>query len=581
MRRLSALYGGFDIATTQGTAVPRSRTTAAVLWTLLAVGALVGLGWGAASLPLIDPDEGRNAEVAREMAAGGDWVVPHLNGVPYLDKPVLFFAATALSIETLGATELAVRLPPFFFTLAAVALTMALGGRIFGRETALLGGLVLATCPLLYIFSRTVIFDSAMLFWVTAALIAFYRAAEGDGWAWPTTAWGAVGCAVLTKGPVGLALPVLIVLVYAVVCGLPLRRLFHPLGLAVCAAIVLPWFLAVLARHPEFAHYALVRESWQRFATDHSDRTGPIWYFLPPLIGGSLPWVLAPLLTPAPLAAAWRKRQSSGRHLVYLLLWIGVPLLFFSLSQSKRIGYILPVLPALALLCAHLLLARGEDWRRVVYACSALAAAGVVVLFLGARAQVAELVAGGAVAAEIQRAAPWLAAMVLAAAGVAALAARCAIRWVALTAMAALPVVAVTATFGPFAAVADDRSARSLAGAIQDAAPSARLVAIEDFPFSLAFYTRSQLLLAVEPGKERGGNYAAEYSTELRQRPDSPLRPAEWWRVALHRCSEPTVFVAKGRRVAQRAELAAALPLIADNGRYAAYGPCRPVPELG
>ena len=172
-----------------------------VAWAVVVV---VGLAWGLGGYALMDQDEGRNAEVAREMAASGDYVLPHLNGLPYVDKPVLFFAATAAVMEVLGPTELAARTVPFLCTVATALLV----------EAGWVAGIAAATAPLALAFSRIVILDSLLALLVTSALIAFHAAVEArsarrPNRLWTIVAWAAIGLGILTKGPVALAIPLL------------------------------------------------------------------------------------------------------------------------------------------------------------------------------------------------------------------------------------------------------------------------------------------------------------------------------------------------------------------------------------
>src|SRR5262245_36101226 len=175
------------------------------------------------SYPLIDPDEGRNAAVAREMAVTNHYLVPRLNGLPYLDKPFLFFALDAAAIETLGPSERAARLPSLLFTLLTVLLVAWHARHLDGGEAGWIAAAALLTTPLTIAFATTVIFDGVLTFFVTLALIAFHRAVEEIKGAsvrtpsrWTLVAWMAMGLGVLTKGPVALALPLLVAAPYAV-----------------------------------------------------------------------------------------------------------------------------------------------------------------------------------------------------------------------------------------------------------------------------------------------------------------------------------------------------------------------------
>ena len=160
------------------------------LW--LAVG-VVAIAMHLGSVPLMDADEGRNAEVAREMAETNDYVMPRLAGLPYLDKPVVYFAAEAAMMEVLGPTELAARLPAYFFTLATALVLF-----LYARN--LIVPVVFLSMPLVVAFARTVIFDSALMFFTTVALIAFHRAIDERNRRWSMLAWAAMGFAMITKG---------------------------------------------------------------------------------------------------------------------------------------------------------------------------------------------------------------------------------------------------------------------------------------------------------------------------------------------------------------------------------------------
>lgn len=342
-----------------------------LFWLLL----VVAIAWGLGGYPLLDPDEGRNGEVAREMAAGGDFVLPRLDGLPYLDKPVLFFAADALSQRLLGVGETAARLPSLLFALATAALAGWFAGRLFGRRARAIAAVAAVAAPLPIAFARTVIFDSMLAFFVTLALCAFYLAIEarvvqaagatagkaaagataGESPAppgylgWTALAWVAIGLGVLTKGPVALAVPLLAAAPYAIFRRAS-RAVWHLLGPALLAICLVPWIWAVSRRVPEFLHYALVTETWQRVTTPKMKREAPIWFFIPVLVAGALPWSVLVL-------AGWRRslrlREADHRvdpRLLYLALWIALPFLLFSLSHSKRPQYILPLLPAVAIL---------------------------------------------------------------------------------------------------------------------------------------------------------------------------------------------------------------------------------------
>ncbi|KPJ79346.1 MAG: hypothetical protein AMJ58_12305 [Gammaproteobacteria bacterium SG8_30] len=159
----------------------RADAAGAIVWILLWALALAALFAGSGSVALKEPDEGRNAEVAREMIERGDFVVPHLDGMPYLDKPVFFFASAAVAVGALGPTELAARLPSLLFTLATVLLVVTVARAHFSGQEALLAGLMLATAPLALAFARIVIFDAVMMFWVSLSCVAFHLGFQRQG----------------------------------------------------------------------------------------------------------------------------------------------------------------------------------------------------------------------------------------------------------------------------------------------------------------------------------------------------------------------------------------------------------------
>src|SRR5436190_19653965 len=148
---------------------PPSPSRPLISLPLLLMLAAVALGWNLNGYRLFDPDEGRNAEVAREMAQSNDYVVPRLDGLPYLDKPIVYFAAEAAVMEVLGPTEVAARLPAFLFTLAGAAFLWWFAKRLWGGEEAIIAAIVFLATPFAVAFSRTVIFDSALALFITMA----------------------------------------------------------------------------------------------------------------------------------------------------------------------------------------------------------------------------------------------------------------------------------------------------------------------------------------------------------------------------------------------------------------------------
>lgn len=537
------------------------------LW--LAAAALT-LGWNLGGHRLLDPDEGRNAEVAREMAATNDYLVPHLDGLPYLDKPIVYFAAAAIAMEALGPSETAARLPAYFATLATIVLVVVFARRRWGPDAGWAAGLALATMPMVLAYARTAIFDSTLSLCMTAAMLCFFLDR-------PVPAWAAIAAGALTKGPIAIAIPLAAMIPYAWLAGRRVRTLFPWRALLVFALVGLPWFLAVTARIPEFPHYAFVRESLERLTTTSFHRTAPFWYYLPIVPVAAFPWIVPALggLRGGRLRWAWlaRRVNAAAREPLFLACWVLGPLAFFTLNQSKLPQYLLPLMPALALAAARALTGEGAPRPWKPYAGLAIVLAALLVSLPAWLGRAVPITA--AEAAAIPPVARVLAVALLASAALVAVGARR--RDLSLTCggYAILVMVIPLVTADLLHAVGEDRSAAGLAGAVRDRGV---VLAVAAYPPSLPFYLRHRIPVATASGRELTSNYIADYVDKYRRVPGSPLLPAEAWRATLARCSEPTVFVARvGDREVRDA--LATLPTLFTGGRYVAYGPCVVAPD--
>ena len=305
---------------------------------------------------LVRPDEGRYAEIAREMAVTGDWVTPRLNAVKYFEKPPLQYWTTASAFKTFGEHEWTARLWTGLTGFGGVLLVFFAGRALFGHRAALYTALVLGSSFLYVGLGHINTLDMGMTFFMTLALVGFLQAqrASAPGSAsrkWMLLAWAAMGLAVLSKGLIGLVLPGASTVAYCAVQRdlSPLKRL-HPLaGILLLLLITAPWFVAVSAANPEFPSFFFLHEHFARFLTKVHHRTAPWWFFIPILILGLLPWTFT-LMHAA--TGAWRSQpeQKTFNARRFLLIYAGLIFVFFSTSQSKLISYILPTFPALALL---------------------------------------------------------------------------------------------------------------------------------------------------------------------------------------------------------------------------------------
>ena len=346
---------------------------------------------------LVRPDEGRYAEIAREMAATGNWVTPRLNGIKYFEKPPLQYWITAAAYKAFGESEWTARLWSATAGIFGVFAVAFAGMRLFGRRAGWHAGLVLASSALYAVIGHMNTLDMGVTFCLTLALCAFLLAQRGsqrsrEGRLWMWLAWAAMGLAFLSKGLIGLAMPAAAMTVYALVQrDVSFLKRLDPLpGIAIMLAIALPWIVAVSIANPEFLRFFFVHEHFERFLTQAHNRTAPWWYFVPVLIVGMLPWT--PMLVQA-MASAWQRDAAHApfRARRFLLIYAGVIFLFFSASQSKLASYILPIVPALALLVGDWLAQiRGRKLAWLILPVVILASCGAiaskfVLVFAGAK----------------------------------------------------------------------------------------------------------------------------------------------------------------------------------------------------
>lgn len=303
---------------------------------------------------LLNPDEGRYAEIAREMSASGDWLTPRLNGLKYFEKPALQYWATAAAYEVLGENEFAARLWTGLTGFAGVLFAYFAGARLFGRSAAWLGATVLASSVLYVVVGHLNTLDMSLSFFLELAVFGFLLAQHAPPGsraerAWMLLAWAATGFAFLSKGLVAGVLPVLTLLAYTVVTReySAWKRLHIAVGLPIFVLISVPWIIAVSLKNPEFPQFFFFHEQFERFLTTIHNRDAPWWYFLPLLLLGALPW--APIMLQS-LKSSWLADPATGfKPRRFLLLWVVAVVGFFSLSHSKLPPYIVPVFPALAL----------------------------------------------------------------------------------------------------------------------------------------------------------------------------------------------------------------------------------------
>jgi 4-amino-4-deoxy-L-arabinose transferase-like glycosyltransferase len=334
---------------------------------------------------LFMPDEGRYADIAREMLDSGDWVTPRLNGLKYFEKPPLQYWATAAVFAVFGFDEWTARMWPAITGLLCIAFTAFAARRLAPGPSWIFVPLAFAGSWGFFVGGQFLTLDMGLTFFLTVAMLGFILsrcAPPGEERGWMLVAWAAMACAVLSKGLVGVLIPAMALAAYVAVERdlSALRRLHWIPGLALFAAIALPWFVLVQQRNPEFFNFFFIREHIERFLLPDHHRPGPWWYFIPIILVGLWPWTPA---LPAAIAKAWRAPGPDGFRVDrFLLVWAAVIIVFFSTSHSKLAGYVLPAVPALLLLLARHFPSMPERLRRSpALAC---AASGVLLAVLAA-----------------------------------------------------------------------------------------------------------------------------------------------------------------------------------------------------
>jgi len=327
--------------------------------------------------PLFNPDEGRYAEIPREMAEGGDWVIPHLNGLAYAEKPPLQYWATALSYRLFGTTEFAARLYSTLCASGTILLVWLTARRLWGAAAGVRAAAVILGMLMFVALGQLLTLDMSLCFYMTLGLAAFVRAqAAARREPLMLLAWAATALGVLTKGLVAAAIPAAVLILYSLYSRdfAPWRRLEFRWGVPLFLAITVPWHWLAARRLPDFLQFYFVHEHFARYLTPVADRREPWWFFAWVFLAGTVPWTLPALRV---LGGGWRRRPergvSSGRAassvsasgggagqpgefqpVLFLWIWIVFIGVFFSLSDSKLMPYILPAMPALALSIAAL-----------------------------------------------------------------------------------------------------------------------------------------------------------------------------------------------------------------------------------
>ena len=352
---------------------------------------------------LVASDEGRYGEIAREMYVTGDWITPRYNGYKYFEKPPLQGWMTAIAYTLFGVGEWQSRLWTGFTGYFAILATGFTAWKLVGGERGVIAGwisaILLASSPMWSVGGHFNTLDMGLSSILSCALFSLILAQRDHisakarrNWMW--LCWSLMALAVLSKGLIGLVIPGMVLVVYTLTTWdwALWKRLHLVSGLALFFLIVTPWFVLVSIKNPEFAHFFFIHEHWDRFTKDGHNRKGHPLYFVPLILVGFIPWLLQ---LGQGFLSAWKERRGDTmvsavagfRPLWLAAVWSVMIFLFFSKSQSKLPGYIMPIFPAISLL-AGLAMARafermstaGEDrsWKRQMVYMSLLVLAGFI-----------------------------------------------------------------------------------------------------------------------------------------------------------------------------------------------------------
>jgi 4-amino-4-deoxy-L-arabinose transferase-like glycosyltransferase len=324
-----------------------------------------GLGRGA----IADSDEAFYAESAREMVESGDWLTPHFNYEQRFQKPVLYYWLTAILYLGTGPTEISARFWAALSGVGLVLLTAACGRRWFDEDTGLLAGAIAATSFGHFALARMALPDLPLAFLVTLAISTTFAATlertREPRWVLLVAA-AAAALGFLTKGPLALVLPALVIVPVLLIE----RRSFDLdlvdllLAATLFAAIAAPWYLAMWTEHGlEYLRGFFIGDNFERFATTRFNDPRPWWFYLPVIAGGLLPWAPLVIVWFGPTLQFLTRRRDVTTIELRLILWAVLPLIFFTISVGKQPRYVLPLLPPLAILLASSIIERAREWR--------------------------------------------------------------------------------------------------------------------------------------------------------------------------------------------------------------------------
>lgn len=336
--------------------------------------------WQLGSYGLMNPDEGRYSEIPREMLESGDFLTLHLNYVSYFEKPPLHYWLTAVSFLIFGQNEFAARFIPALMGFLTILMTWFTARKFEGEDTANFSAIILGTSALFFAISRINITDMTLSFFLTLSLFSFYIFYKENRKRWLYVFYAALAFATLAKGLIGIILPAGVIFWFMVFKRdwSIMKRLFLSPAILLFFLICVPPFYLVCKKNPDFFYFFFIQEHFLRYSTKMHDRYAPFWFFIPIIIGGLFPWL-------GGLFVSCKNYFSKKDENIYLVLWVLIITLFFSVSHSKLAPYIIPVYPALAILIAkNLIQLKDTGSSKAIKACLGFLTFFTIVLVMAA-----------------------------------------------------------------------------------------------------------------------------------------------------------------------------------------------------
>ncbi|MBX9587412.1 MAG: glycosyltransferase family 39 protein [Gammaproteobacteria bacterium] len=336
-----------------GLSITTSRKTwwQDILVLTLAFAVLFGAFLG--TRPLTVPDEGRYAEIPREMVSTGDYTTPRINGVKYFEKPPFFYWMQAASYHAFGINEWSIRIPNALMGLLGVLLVYCTARKLYSRRTGLLSAMLLGTFGLYSTMAHMVTLDMSLSVFLTATFCCFIlgnqhpAGAQRSRYMWAMYFFAAL--ATLTKGLIGIIFPCMIIFTWILLTGQwrEIKTYCIPRGFLLLAIITAPWHILVQLKNPEFFNYYFIDQQFLRYFTDAQKRSQSFWFLPAVLLGGMFPWT--GLIIPA-ISHAFREVSKTS---LFLFVWSVLIFLFFWISKSQLIPYVLPIYFPLSMLLGH------------------------------------------------------------------------------------------------------------------------------------------------------------------------------------------------------------------------------------